>query len=478
MHVSVTQQQRIALPGWLVPLIFAGSAGALAGGYWDDAWHTERGRDSFLIAPHIAIYAGVAASGSALALWAALAARAAGLRAALAHPSLALALMAVGATLASGPIDNAWHEAFGRDAVIWSPPHLLGIVGTAGLAAALLAELGGRRGQTAAAGLLVAALTFPVVEYETDVPQFDEAWYLPVLAAGALLALALARGALDRPFGAVRAAAAHLGLVAGAALLLVALGYDAPLLPLLVVPAALLDLAERRRLRPAATAALAVGGLYAAYVPWLELWGGVTLAASDVAIGLPVAFIAGWLALAAVAGASARVPAAASAAAASAAALALVLAAPAAAHDPGQGETAGALDLRATARAGTLTLDARAVRGCFEARSLAARRAGETIRAPLYRDGCRYRGSLRLPGEGRWFVYAELRDAGGTAVESWLPVTLEDGSGGAAERGRYAYVPPAEATPFTEVAAGAIMYLAMLALLATIVSLSARSRAR
>lgn len=145
MNVSSSQQLRIDIPRWLVPVIFAGSASALAGGYWDDAWHTERGRDSFLIAPHITLYVGVAAAGWALALWAGLAARAVGWRAALAHPPLALAVVAVVATLASGPIDNAWHEAFGRDAVIWSPPHMLGIVGTAGLAAALLVELSGRR---------------------------------------------------------------------------------------------------------------------------------------------------------------------------------------------------------------------------------------------------------------------------------------------------------------------------------------------
>lgn len=487
MNVSSAQQHRIALPGWLVAVIFAGSASALAGGYWDDAWHTERGRDSFLIAPHVALYVGVAASGWALALWAALAARSVGWRAALAHPPLALAVVAVVATLASGPIDNAWHEAFGRDAVIWSPPHMLGIVGTAGLAAALLVELAGRHGQTAAAGMLVVALTFAVVEYETDVPQFDEAWYLPVLALGALLALALARTAIDRPWAATRAAAAHLGFITAVALFLVALGYDAPLLPLLVAPAAALDLAGRHGLGTAGSAALAVGALYAAYVPWLELWGGVTVDAGDVVIGLPLALLAGWAALAVVDRAARRPgprrPRRGRRPAVSGAAVVLVvavLAAPASAHDPGQGREVGALDLAATAHDGELRLDATAVRGChrFEARSLAARRAGETVRAPLRGRGCRYRGTLELPGDGRWFVYAELRDRGGSDVESWLPVEVGGGDGRATERARYAYVPPAASTAGAELATGAIMYLSMLALLGTIVSLTARSRRR
>lgn len=33
---------------------------ALFGVYWDDAWHTDRGRDDLLSAPHLALYAGVA----------------------------------------------------------------------------------------------------------------------------------------------------------------------------------------------------------------------------------------------------------------------------------------------------------------------------------------------------------------------------------------------------------------------------------
>jgi hypothetical protein len=35
------------LPGWLLGPLLAGSLIALSGGYWDDAWLTERGRDDF-----------------------------------------------------------------------------------------------------------------------------------------------------------------------------------------------------------------------------------------------------------------------------------------------------------------------------------------------------------------------------------------------------------------------------------------------
>jgi hypothetical protein len=34
-------------------------SGWLVGAYWDDAWHTDRGRDSLFVAPHLVLYAGV-----------------------------------------------------------------------------------------------------------------------------------------------------------------------------------------------------------------------------------------------------------------------------------------------------------------------------------------------------------------------------------------------------------------------------------
>ena len=83
------QTQPLSMPPALVALVFAGAAAALAGGYWDDAWHTERGRDEFFIAPHIAIYAGIAVAGARSSLWALLVARRAGRSAVWSHRPLA-----------------------------------------------------------------------------------------------------------------------------------------------------------------------------------------------------------------------------------------------------------------------------------------------------------------------------------------------------------------------------------------------------
>jgi hypothetical protein len=122
-------------------------AGALAvtsasiGGQWDVSWHRSIGRDSFWTPAHMAIYAcGVIAGivGLYLVLTAtfgrsAYAARLRevsvnvfGLRAPL---GVFVAGWGGVAMLASAPFDNWWHNAYGLDVKIISPPHTLLILG-------------------------------------------------------------------------------------------------------------------------------------------------------------------------------------------------------------------------------------------------------------------------------------------------------------------------------------------------------------
>jgi hypothetical protein len=63
------------LPRQLALPALAGGLTALAGTYWDDAWHTDRGRDHFFIAPHLTLYGGVLVAAVAVGGWLALAAR-------------------------------------------------------------------------------------------------------------------------------------------------------------------------------------------------------------------------------------------------------------------------------------------------------------------------------------------------------------------------------------------------------------------
>lgn len=463
------------MPTWLLPLILLGAALALGGGYFDDAWHTERGRDSFFIAPHIAIYGGITLAASALGIWVVLALREGGWRVVIAHRPLALAVLSVGVTLASAPIDNAWHLAFGRDAVAWSPPHVLGIVGTAGLAASLLIELASSQSRAhrllvpVAGAMLLSAFNFLVFEYETDVPQFDAVWYLPVLTLCSSFALGLIRLAGPARFGASKAALVHLGFMLAVCGLLMALSFDTPKLPLLIVPALVLDLAFERRVGALALGVLFPLALFAAYVLTLDLLGeGVKLDARQVAVGLPLAVLCAavvflLLGLGGRAGRASALPAAAAALTA----LALLWPAGALAHDPGQGPDAGSLDLAALVRGERMQLRVTASgRECraLRPRGIVARRAGQVMRAPLRGSGCAFRGSLRLPESGRWFVYADLV-RGGDAIESWLPVKRGAGEASFVRPDRFAYEVDRKQSSTIKWIAGGAMYALVLAFL-------------
>ncbi|MBA2764817.1 MAG: hypothetical protein H0U42_09075 [Thermoleophilaceae bacterium] len=473
-----------AMPRWLIAVAFLGAASALLGGFWDDSWHTERGRDSFFIAPHIAIYAGVSSVGAALGLWVLRVAHRDGVGAALRNPLLVLASVSVAVTLASAPIDNFWHEAFGRDAVAWSPPHMLGIVGMLGLSAALLAMLADRPVLGPAAGALVfAAATFSVFEYDTDVPQFDAVWYLPVLCFGAALAAVLVQLTGSRRWSVGAAAIGHLTFLAGASLFLFVIGFPPIALPLLVFPALALDFARHRDWGVAIQTAIFVGVLYAAYVPVRNFLGdGVFIDSLDVALGLPLALVVvgGVFYFAADRsgrhrrGRGARTPAAGACLL-----VALIIAPVASAHDPGQGDPAGTMRLTLTTRAGVVQLaGAWNSPACAqpERGELIARRGGQELRAPLRVRSCAFEGRVALPDRGRWFVYAELQ-TGGRVVESWLPVAVTAQPKRVSDSARYAYEPPsARPTALTKYLTGAALYGAMATLLlATIAVLRRRS---
>src|SRR5262245_802302 len=129
-----------ALPWFLWTAALAVTS-AYVGGYWDISWHRSIGRDSFWSAPHIAIYAcGVLAGISSgymiltstfgraplrevsVRIW--------GLRAPLGAFISAWGGVAM---LASAPFDDWWHNAYGLDVRIISPPHMVLALGFFGI---------------------------------------------------------------------------------------------------------------------------------------------------------------------------------------------------------------------------------------------------------------------------------------------------------------------------------------------------------
>jgi hypothetical protein len=112
------------------------------GGAWDVSWHRSIGRDTFWTPAHMAIYAcGVLAG--IICSWlivkstflrdpelSAASVKVFGLRAPL---GIFLAGWGCVAVLTSAPFDNWWHNAYGLDVKIVSPPHALLILGLRGI---------------------------------------------------------------------------------------------------------------------------------------------------------------------------------------------------------------------------------------------------------------------------------------------------------------------------------------------------------
>jgi len=115
---------------------------AFVGGYWDISWHRSIGRDTFWSAPHMAIYAcGILAGvGSGYLIFSTTFGRNLALKDVsvriwgLSGP-LGAFISAWGgvAMLASAPFDDWWHNAYGLDVRIISPPHMVLAAGFFGI---------------------------------------------------------------------------------------------------------------------------------------------------------------------------------------------------------------------------------------------------------------------------------------------------------------------------------------------------------
>ncbi len=119
-------------------------AGKLLGAWgltWDIQWHLLIGRDTFWIAPHLMMYGGVTAgllvAFAVLALDTVAAHRNGPPRGAITVAGFTstrgvhLAAWGIGLVVLAAPIDDLWHRLFGLDVTLWSPPHLLGLLGSA-----------------------------------------------------------------------------------------------------------------------------------------------------------------------------------------------------------------------------------------------------------------------------------------------------------------------------------------------------------
>jgi hypothetical protein len=122
-----------AAPGKPTGVLAVAGLGALLmpfGGYWDITSHMESGRESFFSPPHLLIYGGILLA--LVAVLIGVGRKPAGRtwrQHLFADPAAGLAALAMATQLASGPLDELWHQLFGLDVSVWSPPHAVLILG-------------------------------------------------------------------------------------------------------------------------------------------------------------------------------------------------------------------------------------------------------------------------------------------------------------------------------------------------------------
>src|SRR5262249_39163880 len=142
---GVPGRRAFRLLGWMPGLVWANVIASVCiatGLYWDISWHETIGRDSFWTPAHLLIQFG-AILGAFSSAWVIMRTTFAGDPEARQNSVSVLGFRAPlgafiaawggGAMLTSAPFDNWWHEAYGLDVKILSPPHVLLAVGIAGI---------------------------------------------------------------------------------------------------------------------------------------------------------------------------------------------------------------------------------------------------------------------------------------------------------------------------------------------------------
>ena len=133
---------------WTICVMAAGLTSGTIGGIWDISWHMSIGRDTFWTPAHIAIQLTGVLVGIACAymiLHTTFAGSSAERDASVqvmgfrAPVGAFIAVWGCVAMLASAPFDNWWHNAYGLDVKIVSPPHILLSVGSFGIKIGVLA---------------------------------------------------------------------------------------------------------------------------------------------------------------------------------------------------------------------------------------------------------------------------------------------------------------------------------------------------
>lgn len=209
-----TSEKAESVP-WFIWTSIIGVTSAIIGGHWDISWHRSIGRDDFWTPAHIAIYlCGVMAGLSCAYLILAttfgksLYPKEATVKMWGFRGPVGAFLTAWGgvAMLTSAPFDDWWHNAYGLDVKIFSPPHVLLIMGVLAIqTGALLLMLGYMNRAEGAlrrtynllflytGGMIVLTMSIMILEFTNRIYMHSGVFYRTVSLAIPLVLMALAR---------------------------------------------------------------------------------------------------------------------------------------------------------------------------------------------------------------------------------------------------------------------------------------------
>lgn len=197
-------------------MLFA-SVCVIVGVIWDISWHSTIGRDTFWTPAHMAIYLGGLLAGVSCG-WLVLSTSFS--RAAGAHDDTVrfwryfhaplgawVCIWGTFAMLTSAPFDNWWHNAYGLDVAILSPPHTVLALGIAAVqlgALLMTLALQNRAGAdearryrflyAAAAGVLLLNATIMTTEYHRRALMHSSVFYVVACIVFPMYLVMLARG--------------------------------------------------------------------------------------------------------------------------------------------------------------------------------------------------------------------------------------------------------------------------------------------
>ena len=219
---------------WYVWAVVFASTSVVIGAIWDISWHRTIGRDTFWTSAHMAIYLGGAAAGLSCG-WlvlrttfapSAVADRDAGVTFWGFRGPLGawVCIWGAFAMIASGPFDDWWHNAYGLDVEILSPPHTVLAAGIIAIQIGAMLMVLSRQNNSGAdswlarllflyaGGVLIVAMATLAIEYVAFPNDHrSPGFYLVSAGIFPLFFVGISRASLSR-WGATGAAAAYMAL--------------------------------------------------------------------------------------------------------------------------------------------------------------------------------------------------------------------------------------------------------------------------